>query len=92
MNDLDGLIAQLARQPLPRRLEQMETAVAQGIHKQLGPIATTRSWRFAATALALALGIGVGTSAASVSDRPAIAADLTAGVRLAPSSLLDASR
>lgn len=89
--NLDDLITRLARQPLPRRLEQVEAAVAQAIHKQVAPV-PMGSWRLAATGLALALGIGVGTSAASVSDRPAIAADLTAGVQLAPSSLLDASQ
>lgn len=89
-DDLDTWFERLERQPLPNRLDRLEVDVAQSI-RRVTPV-QLRSWRVAATGVALALGVGVGTSAASLRDQPALAADLTAGVRLAPSSLLDTSR
>lgn len=89
-DDLDTWFERLGRQPLPSRLDRLEVDVAQSL-RRAAPI-QLRSWRFAATGVALALGVGVGTSAASLRDQQALAADLTAGVRLAPSSLLDTSR
>lgn len=90
-NTLDGLVTRLAQQPLPPRLGQLEIAVARSITKRVAPVPVL-PWRFAATGIALALGVGVGSSAASLPDPPTFPADLTASVRLAPSSLLDTSR
>jgi hypothetical protein len=91
MNDhLDAWFERLRQQPTPPRLDRLEVDVAQSL-RQAAP-AQLRSWRFAATGVALALGLGVGTSAAALRNQPSLAADLTAGVRLAPSSLLDTSR
>lgn len=89
-DDLDAWFERLARQPTPSRLDRLEFDVARSPGR-VAPV-PLRSWRFAATGIALMLGVGVGTSAASLRDQPAVAADLTAGVRLAPSSLLDTSR
>lgn len=90
-DDLNGLIQRLAEQPAPSRLDRLEMDVARGLSTP-GPSIPVRSWRFAATGLALALGVGVGSSAAALRHQPALAADLTASVRLAPSSLLDVSQ
>lgn len=89
-DDLDTWFERLGQQPTPSRLDRLEVDVAQRL-RRAAPV-QLRSWRFAATGAALALGVGVGTSAASLRDQPALAPDLTAGVRLAPSSLLDTSR
>lgn len=90
-DDLDGLITRLARQPLPGLLDQLEAAVARSIKERAASV-PMNSWRFAATGLALALGVGVGSSAASMRDQPVLTAELTAGGRLAPSSLLETSQ
>lgn len=88
--DLDALTRRLAGQPAPLRLQRMEADVARSIAAFAAPV-PVRSWRLAATAAALALGLGVGTSAAALREQPAAADDLEAGMRLAPSSLLDTS-
>ena len=88
-NDLDGLLAQLAAQPMPLRLGALEARVEQSIRRErttTGPI-----WRYAAVGLALVAGLGIGGSAAAVRQPLAAAADLSGGIGLAPSSLLDAS-
>ena len=90
VDNLDIWFERLKRQPLPNRLDRLEVDVAQSL-RRAAPV-QLRSWRFAATGAALALGVGAGISAASLRDQPALAADLTAGLRLAPSSLLDTSR
>lgn len=90
IDDLDTSFERLRRQPIPSRLDRLEVDVALSI--RLAAPVHPRPLRFAATGVALVLGVGVGASAASLRDQPALAADLTAGVRLAPSSLLDTSR
>ena len=90
-DDLDALMRRLAGQPVERRLERLESDVTRSVAALAAP-APVRGWRFASTAAALALGLGVGSSAAALRDQPALADDLTASMRLAPSSLLDTSR
>lgn len=88
-HDLDGLLARLAAQPLPLRLNGLEARVGQSIRRERttpGP-----AWRFGAVGLALVAGVGIGGSAAAVRQPPAAAADLSGGIGFAPSSLLDAS-
>ena len=87
-DDLERRLARLATQPLPLRLNGMEARVRQGFRRARttpGPI-----WRYAAVGLALVAGVGIGGSAAAV-RQPSVAADLSGGIGLAPSSLLDAS-
>lgn len=86
-DDLDNLLARLAAQPAPLRLNGLEARVAQSIGKggaTLGP-----AWRYAAVGLALLAGVGIGGSAAADRQRPAV--ELSGGLRSAPSSLLDGS-
>lgn len=87
-DNLDGLLARLAAQPAPVRLSGLEARVGQSIRRERttpGP-----NWRYAAVGLALIAGVGIGGSAAAV-RQPSVAADLSGGIGLAPSSLLDAS-
>lgn len=88
-DDLDTLLARLAAQPLPLRLNGLEARV--GWNLRAKPTTIGGSWRYAAVGLALVVGVGVGGSAAAVRQRPTLASDLSGGVGLAPSSLLDAS-
>ena len=88
-DDLDALFARLARQPLPRRLGGLEASVTNGLRGAGATIAAP--WRYAAVGLALVAGVGAGGSAAALRERPALAADLSGGIGLAPSSLLGAS-
>ena len=88
--NLDAGLERLAQQPLPTRLDLLEVDVVRRLVRA-APL-PLGSWRFAATGIALAVGVGVGASAASLRDQPALALDLTVGVRLAPSSLLDTAR
>jgi hypothetical protein len=90
-DELDLLLRRLAGQPVERRLERLDSDVMGSITAHAAP-QPVRAWRLASTAAALALGVGVGSSAAALRDQPALADDLTASVRLAPSSLLDTSR
>ncbi len=86
-DDLDRLFARLAALPLPLRLQGLEVQVQRGLAGQ--PLAWTRpSWRYAAVGLALVAGLGVGATAAFLSQAPLLAADLSGGAQLAPSSLL----
>lgn len=85
-DDLDKLIARLAAQPLPLRLQGLEAQVQrslEGRRTAAGP-----SWRYAAIGVALTAGLGVGATAATLRHEPLLAADLSGGARLAPSSLL----
>ena len=88
-DDLDGLLARLAAQPAPLRLNGLEARVVQGIGRER----TTpgRRWRYAAVGLALVAGVGIGGSATAVRQPPAAASDLSGAIGFAPSSLLDAS-
>lgn len=87
-DDLDGLIARLAAQPLPLRLHGLEAQVQRGLKEPRRPAATRSSWRYGAVGLALVAGLGVGAAAATLRQTPLLAADLSGGSRLAPSSLL----
>ena len=88
-DDLDELLTRLTGQPLPLRLNGLEAGVRRSVREERATV--TASWRYAAIGLALVAGVGVGGSAAALRQRPALAADLSGGVGLAPSSLLDAS-
>ena len=88
-DDLDALFARLAQQPLPHRLGGLEAGVTNGLRGAGATIAAP--WRYAAVGLALVAGVGAGGSAAALRQTPALAADLSGGIGLAPSSLLDAS-
>lgn len=88
-DDLDGLLARLAAQPVPPRLNGLEARVCQSTHK--GGATPGATWRYAAVGLALLAGVGIGGSAAADRQRPAAAADLLGGVGFAPSTLLDGS-
>ncbi len=88
-DDLEGLLARLAAQPVPLRLNGMEARVGQSIRRERTTPALP--WRYAAVGLALVAGVGIGGSAAAVRQPPAGAADLSGGIGFAPSSLLDAS-
>lgn len=88
-DDLDGLLARLAAQPTPLRLSGLEARVAQSIRSQ--SVTPSPTWRYAAVGLALVAGVGIGSSSAADRQPSAAAADLSGGVGLAPSSLLDAS-
>jgi hypothetical protein len=90
-DELDALMRRLTGQPVGSRLERLERDIVQSVTTTPAP-QPVRAWRFASIAAALALGLGVGGSAAALRNQPALADDLTAGVRLAPSSLLDTSR
>lgn len=89
-DDLDTMFARLAKQPLPPRLNGLEAGVGRTLRRERAPV--TGSWRYAAVGLALVAGVGLGGSAAALRKTPALAADLSGGIGLAPSSLLDASR
>jgi hypothetical protein len=86
-DDLDGLIRRLATQPLPLRLQGLEAQVQRSLERAPRPAAGP-SWRYAAVGLALVAGLGVGATAATLRQTPLLAADLSGGARLAPSSLL----
>lgn len=86
-DDLDGLLARLAAQPASPRLNGLEARVRRDIGAERA--APAPAWRYAAVALALAAGVGVGGSAGAV--RQPAGADLSGGIGLAPSSLLDAT-
>lgn len=88
-DDLDDLLTRLAGQPVPQRLNGLEARVGQSMYKRGGALGL--AWRYAAVGLALLAGVGMGGSAAADRQRPPAAADLSGGVGLAPSSLLDAS-
>lgn len=88
-DDLDGLLARLAAQPTPLRLNGLEARIGQSIrNKRTAP---GLSWRYAAVGLALFTGVWIGGSNAADRQRPTAAADLSGGIVYAPSSLLDAS-
>lgn len=87
-DDLDGLLARLAGQPVPLRMNGMEARVRQGIFRKRTTEGPT--WRYAAVGLALVAGVGIGGSAAAFQEPPA-AADLSGAIGFAPSTLLDAS-
>lgn len=89
-HDVDTLLVRLAKQPLPDRLGGLEAEVRRDLAGGRAPMAEP-SWRYAALCLALVAGVGVGGGAATLSQTPALAADLSGVARLAPSSLLDAS-
>ncbi len=87
-DNLERRLARLATQPLPLRLNGLEVRVEWSVRRARttpGPI-----WRYAAVGLALVAGVGIGGSAAAV-RQPWSVADLSGGIGLAPSSLLDAS-
>lgn len=88
-DELDAMFVRLANQPLPPRLQQLEARV-RGALMEGSRAATARSWRYAAVGLALVAGVSVGGSTAALRERP-VSADLSGGVRLAPSTLLGAS-
>lgn len=88
-DDLDAIIARLAVQPLPLRLNGLEAGVARRLRGDRA--APLGAWRYAAVGLALVAGLGVGGAAATFSQTPMLAADLSGGLVLAPSTLLDAS-
>ena len=88
-NNLDDLLARLAAQPASPRLIGLEARVRQSIGRTY---ATPRSsWRYASVGLALVIGLWIGGASVSVRQSTAITADLSGGIGLAPSSLLDAS-
>lgn len=84
-DDLDGRFALLAAQPLPARLQELERQVQLSSE---GRERANPSWRYAAVGLALFAGLGVGATAATLREPSSLAADLSDGARLAPSSLL----
>lgn len=86
-HDLDAQLVRLAAQPLPLRLQGLEAQVLRSLERPRRA-ATRASWRYAAVGLALVAGMGVGATAATLRHAPLLAADLSAGSRLAPSSLL----
>lgn len=88
-DDLDASFARLAEQPLPIALNGLEAAVGRSLRGARATVAAPL--RYAAVGLALVSGLGVGGSAAALRQQPALAADLSGGVALAPSSLLDGS-
>lgn len=88
-DELNALIARLAEQPLPRRLDGLEIGAVRSLGSARG--AAAAQWRYAAVGLALVAGLGIGGSAAALRHPPALAADLSGGAGLAPSSLLDVS-
>ena len=89
-DDLDGLLARLAAQPVPPRLNGLEARVGQSIRRER--TAPGPAWRYAAVGIALAAGVGIGGTAAAVRQpRMEAAADLSGGIGFAPSSLLDAT-
>lgn len=89
-DDLDALLVRLGDQPLPLRLTGLEAQVRRGIAHARTPAARP-VWRYTAVGLALFAGLGLGGTVAASRQKPVLAADLSGGVRLAPSSLLDAS-
>jgi len=88
-DDLDQMFARLSEQPLPLRLNGLEAGVSRSLREQSAPAAA--SWRYAAIGIALVAGVGVGGSGTALQQAPALAADLSGGIGLAPSSLLDVS-
>lgn len=86
-DDLDSLLARLAAQPASPRLNGLEARIGESIRRECTTPGPT--WRYAAVGLALVAGVGIGGSAAA--DRQPLTADLSGGIGLAPSSLLDAS-
>lgn len=88
-DDLDAKFNRLAEQPLPLRLNGLEAGVGRMLRGERA--AASGAWRFAAVGIALVAGLGVGGSAATFQQKPSLAADLSGGLGLAPSTLLDAS-
>jgi hypothetical protein len=86
-HDLEAKLVRLATQPLPLRLHGLEAHVLRSLESPRRATART-SWRYAAVGLALVTGMGVGATAPTLRHAPLLAADLSAGSRLAPSSLL----
>lgn len=92
MRDLDDLLATLAAEPVDRRLD----AVEPGVWARIGDTSSPAPLRWRASAVGLALGVGVaigsaGASAAAVGRADPIA-PFTAGIAIAPSTLLAGSR
>lgn len=91
-DDIDQMLRQLADEPVPARLDQLETdvmgrIVSSGVNTAVAPL-----WRVAAVGIALVVGLGVGgSSAVALNSAPAGFADSIAGANLAPSSLLATS-
>lgn len=88
-DDLDDLLTQLAAQPVSPRLNGLEPRVRQSIARTTVPLKA--SWRYASIGVALVVGIWIGGVSVALRPSPATTADLSGGIGLAPSSLLDAS-
>lgn len=87
-DDLDGLLARLAAQPAPLRLNGLEARVGRSLREERS--APSQAWRFAAVGMALFVGVGMGSTATPPQHLP-LTADLSGSIRFAPSTLLDAS-
>ena len=87
-DDLDRMLARLAAQPVPLRLNGLEAHVGQSTRRER--VTPSPSWRYAAVGLALVAGVWTGGSATADRQRSAAVVDLSGGVGFAPSSLLDA--
>ncbi len=93
---LDHLLDRLASSATGRSLEDLEADVIRGLARVEADRRTSAAvapFRILAVGLALAMGVTAGgLAAASTVERPSQAGALSAGVHLAPSTLLETGR
>jgi hypothetical protein len=87
---LDEALARLAAASADRRLDGLEPEVWARINARTSPQAAPWPWAAAATAAALVIGVAVGGGAATRPSADRLA--FSAGVALAPSTLLEGRR
>lgn len=87
---LDENLARLAAAPVDRRLDDLEPSVWARVHRRATVQAAPWPWAVAGTAAALVIGVAVGGGA--VARPSADRLGFSAGVALAPSTLLDGRR
>lgn len=95
-NDLDQMLARLARDTATASLEGVEDAVLRGIAQRRDALRAARALapvRAASVSLALALGVAAGGMAAAMTmTEPRHLDTFSSAARLAPSTLLEAAR
>lgn len=88
-HDLDDMLARLARDPIDRRVANLEPAVWARL--AVVPAPAPLGWRAGGAALALALGVVIGGAGASATIADPMTA-FSAQTALAPSTLLEGRR